>query len=61
MQLGDRLTVVGEAEAIRNVEKILGNAVKSLNEPNLAAVFIGLILGLTPVSYTHLISSSTRT
>ena len=47
LQLGDRLTVVGEAEAIRNVEKILGNAVKNLNEPNLAAVFIGLILGLT--------------
>ena len=48
LQLGDRLTVVGEAEAIRNVEKILGNAVKSLNEPNLAAVFIGLILGTLP-------------
>ncbi len=46
LQLGDRLTVVGEAEDIRRVEKILGNAVKSLNEPNLAAVFIGLILGL---------------
>lgn len=47
LQLGDRLTVVGEATAIRRVEKILGNAVKSLNEPNLVAVFIGLILGLT--------------
>ena len=46
LQLGDRLTVVGEAQAIRNVEKILGNAVKSLNEPNLVSVFIGLILGL---------------
>ncbi len=46
LQLGDRLTVVGEATAIRNVERILGNAVKSLNEPNLVAVFIGLILGL---------------
>ncbi|MDE6446102.1 MAG: putative transporter [Alistipes sp.] len=46
LQLGDRLTVVGEAQAIRSVEKILGNAVKTLNEPNLAAVFIGLILGL---------------
>lgn len=46
LQLGDRLTVVGEAAAIRNVEKILGNAVKSLNEPNLVSVFIGLILGL---------------
>ncbi len=47
LQLGDRLTVVGEQTAIRNVEKILGNAVRSLDEPNLAAVFIGLILGLT--------------
>ena len=46
LQLGDRLTVVGEAATIRNVEKILGNAVKSLNEPNLVSVFIGLILGL---------------
>lgn len=46
LQLGDRLTVVGEATAVRNVERILGNAVKSLNEPNLVSVFIGLILGL---------------
>ena len=47
LRMGDRLTVVGEAAAIQNVEKILGNAVKNLDEPNLAAVFIGLILGLT--------------
>ena len=40
------LTVVGEAAAIQNVEKVLGNAVKSLKEPNLVAVFIGIILGL---------------
>ena len=46
LQLGDRLTVVGEATAVHNVEKILGNAVRSLNEPNLVSVFIGLILGL---------------
>lgn len=46
LQMGDRLTVVGEATAIHNVEKILGNAVKSLKEPNLVAVFIGLVLGL---------------
>lgn len=45
LQLGDRLTVVGEATAVHNVEKILGNAVRSLNEPNLVSVFIGLILG----------------
>lgn len=47
LRMGDRLTVVGEAAAIQRVERILGNAVKNLDEPNLAAVFIGLILGLT--------------
>ena len=46
LQLGDRLTVVGEASDIKRVEQILGNAVKSLNEPNLVSVFIGMILGL---------------
>ena len=46
LQLGDRLTVVGEAADIKRVESILGNAVKSLNEPNLVSVFIGIILGL---------------
>ena len=46
LQLGARLTVVGEAADIRRVEQILGNAVKSLNEPNLVSVFIGIILGL---------------
>ena len=46
LQLGDRLTVVGEKADIKRVEKILGNATKSLNEPNLVSVFIGMILGL---------------
>lgn len=46
LQLGDRLTVVGEAPAVHNVEKVLGNAVKSLKEPNLVSIFIGITLGL---------------
>lgn len=46
LQMGDRLTVVGEAAALHNVEHVLGNAVKSLKEPNLVAVFIGIVLGL---------------
>jgi AspT/YidE/YbjL antiporter-like protein len=46
LQLGDRLTVVGEEKAIDNVEKVLGNAVKTLKDPNLAAIFIGIVLGL---------------
>ena len=46
LQMGDRLTVVGEAAAVHNVEKVLGNAVKSLKEPNLITIFIGIVLGL---------------
>ncbi len=46
LQLGDRLTVVGEEMAIAKVEKVVGNAVKDLDEPNLVAVFIGMVLGL---------------
>lgn len=43
LQLGDRLTVVGEAAAIKNVEKVLGNTVKTLKDPNLASIFIGIV------------------
>ena len=46
LQLGDRLTVVGEAKAIENVEKVLGNASITLKDPNLGAIFIGIVLGL---------------
>ena len=46
LQLGDRLTIVGEAAAINNVEKVLGNTVKTLKDPNLASIFIGIVLGL---------------
>ena len=46
LQMGDRLTVVGEAHAVEQVEKLLGNAVQSLNEPNLIGVFIGMSIGL---------------
>ncbi len=61
LQVGDRLTVVGEEEAIHRVEKILGNAVKSLDEPNLATVFIGLTVGLIfgsiPLTIPGMVSS----
>lgn len=46
LQMGDRLTVVGEDKAIENIEKLLGNTSNTLNEPNLAAIFIGIVLGL---------------
>ena len=46
LQLGDRLTVVGEKTAIKRVAGILGNSVTTLREPNLAAIVIGIVLGL---------------
>lgn len=46
LQLGDRLTVVGGTKDIEKVEKLVGNAVMSLKEPNLGAIFIGMVLGL---------------
>jgi AspT/YidE/YbjL antiporter-like protein len=46
LQMGDRLTVIGEATAIENVAQVLGNAVTDLEAPNLVAVFVGIVLGL---------------
>ncbi len=46
LQMGDRLTIVGEQKAIDAVAKILGNAEAKLRDPNLAAIFIGMVLGL---------------
>lgn len=43
---GDSLTIVGKREAIDNVAKFVGNTMKNLNEPNMMAIFIGMILGL---------------
>lgn len=46
LQIGDRLTIVGEANAVNNVGKILGDEIKRLDNPNLLAVFIGITLGV---------------
>lgn len=46
LQLGDRLTIVGEVSAVQEVEKLLGNSADTLRDPNLAAIFIGVVLGL---------------
>ena len=45
LRYGDRLTLVGQPEAIDHAEKFLGNSVKTLNEPNLAIIFLGMLLG----------------
>ena len=46
LQVGDRVTVVGDESAIKNVEQVLGNQMKRLNEPNLIPIFIGIFLGI---------------
>lgn len=46
LQIGDRLTIVGEANSVNSVGKILGDEIKQLNNPNLLSVFIGISLGM---------------
>lgn len=46
LQLGDRLTVVGKEKQIEEVAKVLGNTEAKLKDPNLAVIFIGMVLGL---------------
>lgn len=46
LQIGDRVTIVGDANSIHNVIKTLGNQLKMLNEPHLIPIFIGIFLGV---------------
>ena len=46
LQLGDRITVVGEERAVDKVEQLFGNSTKRLDVPNLASIFLGLALGV---------------
>ena len=46
LQLGDRLTIVGEDRAIENASKVLGNQARELRNPNLITIFTGIVLGL---------------
>ena len=46
LQLGDILTVVGSAADIEKVEQTLGNIEIKLKDPNLGAIFLGIVLGL---------------
>lgn len=55
LQIGDKLTVVGEKASIDNVAKMLGDEEKRLIRPNLIAIFsgiaLGLILGALPIPF----------
>ena len=46
LQVGDRVMVVGPEDAVDRVAKKMGNSVKRLDHPNIATIFVGIILGL---------------
>ena len=46
LQLGDRITVVGQLPDIERLADKLGNSMRRLNEPNLITMFIGIFLGI---------------
>jgi putative transport protein len=46
LQMGDRLTVVGDEKSIESVTGELGNSLKRLKEPNIVPIFIGILLGV---------------
>lgn len=46
LQFGDRLTVVGKEAQIKKVAAVVGNAENKLEDPNLAVIFVGIVLGL---------------
>lgn len=46
LQMGDRVTAVGTGSAIKNVEKILGNSMLRLRQPNLIPIFLGIFFGV---------------
>ena len=46
LQMGDRVMVVGNEDAIEQVADVLGNSVKKLREPQLLTIFLGIALGV---------------
>lgn len=46
LQMGDRITVVGDLNDIERLANRLGNSMKRLNQPNLITIFVGIILGI---------------
>lgn len=46
LQMGDRLTVVGDINDIDRLASKLGNSMKRLNQPNLITIFVGILFGI---------------
>ena len=46
LQVGDRIMVVGPEDAVDRVANKMGNSLRRLNAPNIATIFVGIIIGL---------------
>lgn len=46
LQMGDRITVVGDINDISRLADKLGNSMKRLNQPNLITIFVGIMFGI---------------
>ena len=46
LQVGDRIMVVGDEVSVNRVASLMGNAIKRLDHPNIATIFIGIVLGI---------------
>lgn len=44
--IGDRVMVVGREEDVNRVADLMGNSARSLNVPNIATIFIGIVIGI---------------
>lgn len=44
--VGDRILVVGPEENVNRVAEIMGNSVKRLDAPNIATIFVGIMVGI---------------
>lgn len=45
-QVGDKLLVVGPTDNVNRIADLMGNSVKRLDTPNIATIFIGIIIGI---------------
>ena len=46
LQVGDRVMVVGPEDLVNRVADVLGNSIKRLDAPNIAPIFIGILVGI---------------
>ena len=46
LQVGDRIMVVGPEDSVNRVADMMGNSIRRLEAPNIATIFIGIIIGI---------------